>query len=183
MACCATLAAAASAGSIKTVATVTIASGANAGTYSMESDQPCEIHPPADGNPTAFSIRMNTPEYALGKLRNQPTVLGAISVDVPNISSSQHLGELSVSITFGDPQTRRTPGTAHFIDTIPPGATQSLKEFEELLKREGEVRKRTGRGGAMLADHGASAKLDFWGETAQRVSFKGSIDCRRVSHD
>lgn len=170
------------AGTVKTGATVTVASGPNAGTYSIESVRPCTISPRDDAEPHGFGVDVDTANREKSWLGAQPNELGSVQISIPNIRSA-HLGELQIAVVFGDQESRKTAGPIYSVDTVPEGATEQVKEVDELLKRGGAPRKRSGKGGATLADNGPTATLTFWGETAAGVAFKGSIDCRRVSHE
>jgi hypothetical protein len=174
--------AAAAMGLIKSAANVTLPSGPNAGTYTIESDEPCTIKPRSDGDPKGFRVNVDTSDRAKSYLGAKPHELHAIVIDIPNIGAP-HLAELQIDVVFGDPESRKTQGNRYAIDTVPDGATKSVAELDEIMKNGGLPRKRTGKGGATLADHGATAALTFWGETAEHVSFKGTVECRRVSHE
>ena len=131
---------------VDSAAKLTFASGPNAGTYTLQSDMPCSIGPLVSGDPVGFKARLVSEDLKMSRLSNKPKDLGLIYIRIPNIGSRQHLGELSIDVVFGEPQSRKTPGTAYNVDTVPDGATPGVKDLDEITKRAGMPRKRDRQG-------------------------------------
>lgn len=171
-----TVATAVLAADIDTVAKVTVASGPHAGTHTLESNGGCAIRPPRDGGPDSFDVMLSVSEDMKMSRRADNNYLEMIQVDVPNVDS-KHLGELALHVVFGNPKKRLREGIAYSVDTRPDS---SLDDFERQVRGK---RPLSGRGGAKLRNKGATAMLEFWGETKEGVRIDGTIDCREVDRE
>lgn len=158
---------------VESVGKVTVSSGPHAGSYTVESPTPCDNRPARQGDPAEFRADVASDDAIRERLNGKPRVLTWIRVRVPNLEA-RHLGELSVSVVFGDPSNRRIPGTAYTIDSTPITGADSL-----IAQGTGrQLRKSSGRGTAALQKQGKTSSLTFSGQTEQGVRLDGTVECR-----
>jgi hypothetical protein len=164
--CCAIASPAAVADTAST-ATIKVASGPAAGTYTYVSSDPCILAPLRNGGPITFAHVLMADASTL-------------SVDIPNTNAS-NVNEFQIELVVAKPDSNasrlRTKSTTLTIDTRPDGA------LEPYQRQERGSTGMTGRGTATLHLQASSARLVFQGQTAAGVRIEGSLECRKLDRE
>jgi hypothetical protein len=144
-------------------ASVSVASGPHAGTYSFAPTSPCVIAAFGD-KPLGISIVLSSENSSL-------------SIDMPNIAD-KHANELQVVLVVADKKAgasmKGTASTTYEIDTRPDAVLQAFQKAERANKGI------TGKAKTTLMNQGNSTLLTFTGETATGVKLEGELTCRRM---
>jgi hypothetical protein len=144
-------------------ASISVASGPHAGTYTFAPTSPCVIAAFGD-KPAGISVVLSSENSSL-------------SIDVPNIDE-KHASEIQVVLVVADTKAgasmKGTASTTYEIDTRPDAV------LEPIQKAERAQRGTTGKAKTQLMTQGNNTLLSFAGETSTGVKLEGEITCRRM---
>lgn len=133
--------------------TVTIASGPNAGSYSLKDPRACVMEP--SRGTQSRTLKATVSDSA--KVAN-PKMLGNVIFEIPLAASGVPSPLLDIDLIFGEPD---NVAADYYVTTISEDS-------------------KTGRGTVTVNDKGATASLTFQAETAKGVKFQGRLDCAKV---
>lgn len=131
---------------------VSIASGPNAGSYTVEGQQPCEIDPSTAKQPRTLKAAVGDP----AKVANH-RVVGNALFEI-SLSGAGPLTAIDIDIIFGEPD---NVAADYYVTTLPANEQQ-------------------GSGIATFKEHGSSATLTFQAQTAKGVRFEGTLECYAI---
>jgi hypothetical protein len=144
-------------------ASISVASGPHAGTYSFAPTSPCVIAAFGD-KPAGISVVLSSENSSL-------------SIDVPNVDE-KHASEIQVVLVVADKKIgasmKGTASTTYEIDTRPDTV------LEPIQKAERAKRGTTGKVKTQLMTQASNTLLSFTGETSTGVKLEGEITCRRM---
>ncbi len=129
----------------------TIAGGPNAGTYTLESSEPCEIQ--AATGQGARILKVAVGEVA--KLAN-PKTLGIAIFEIP-LAATYPSPAIDITLAFGPID---NPVADYYVMTL--------------------TDEKEGIGTVTVTERGATATLSFQAETAEGVKFQGVLECHEV---
>jgi hypothetical protein len=130
---------------------VTIAGGPNAGTYTLQSPQPCVIEPQQGERPRTLKAAVGEP----AKVAN-PKTLGNAIFEIP-LAAKYPSPLVDIDLMFGEP-TR--VAADYYVTTL------------------GD--EKMGTGTVTVAERGATATLNFQAQTDKGVKFEGVLECHSI---